>query len=149
MCMKNVNISTVFCLENTDGLYELVREIVVEAQNVRGLRLITLFSAMSSSEDENLTKKYNLMWTFGKFNDGKFKNDVIAQETVDTEEDKHTNTSLSTRSFKTQNFIIPLDKYSFDTSGEYFLKVYIRETDAEKNEKWQIQTINSIRINVV
>ena len=154
MCMKSVNITTVFV---EDDLSNIAEGIVFDRQisrikaeknnngeNTVKLNIVTLLNAMSSDEDPDLTNVYDIMWTFGCLKDDEFYNQNIGFTVFDTAKCKINNEKVSLRQFTNERRKLVLNHFVIDTLGTYYLKVYIKKADTE--QKWQIQYINSIEI---
>lgn len=158
MCMKSVNINTIFyegdlaCFTGEERYGKILKQIkAVKNQNneytIGNLVVYTMFNAMSSSEDKNLSNKYELLWTFGYVKDDKFYNNKIGLQDIDTTKNKVSNSIVSARSFTNQSFNFMLNNYIVSEPGLYYLKVYIRKMDADvSNAEWQVQSINFIEV---
>lgn len=159
MCMKNVNINTLFFEDDLSGISEKTRysemlsSITAKQNNINEyyierLYIYTKFNAMSSEkEDPDLSKKYDLMWTFGcMINENTFDNTILGTSLVDSSEDKVSNPFVSSRSFTNQNRTLALKNYKVNVPGTYYLKVYIREHNDHTDSEWQIQSFNTIEV---
>lgn len=154
MCMKSVNISSVFydddlselggCLQFGKAINEVISTKDFEGNNIiKNLTIVSFACALSSDQDPKLNKKYELLWQFGTVINDAFVAKSIAKDVFDTEINKIEEISkITCKSFTNQVFKFTLRNYKIEKPGKYYLKVYIRE--AGKNEKWQIQSMNTI-----
>ncbi len=154
MCMKSVNITTMFV---EDDLCRVAEGIVSERQLLKlraeknsnneytvNLNVVTFLNAMSSDEDPQLENVYDIMWTFGCLKEDKFDNTNIGLTIFDTAKCKMFNEKVSIRQFTNERRKLVFNHYIIDTLGTYYLKVYIKKANTEQS--WQIQSINSIEI---
>ena len=154
MCMKSVNISSVFYDDDLSELGgrlqfgKVVNEVTTvedfDGNNiVENLTIVSFASALSSDQDQQLVKKYELLWQFGTVINDVFTAKSIAKDIFDTEINKVEEIpEITCKSFTNQIFKFTLRNYKIEQPGNHYLKVYIRE--AGKNEKWQIQSMNTI-----
>lgn len=156
MCMKSVNINNTFFEENLSGINGNLRfgesktkiKALLDSNSnyyINKLYILLNFSAMSSSEDRNLTNVYDIIWTFGCLNSqSDFENKTIAKTIIDTTCNKTTNSVISARSFTNQIRLVELKDYKIDELGQYYLKTYIKKHGTD--DTWQVQSITSIEI---
>lgn len=156
MCMKNVNISTVFCNQDLSKIGGFVRlgdfidEIQVEqtAPNkymIDKLTIVTFASAISGSNDIDLTKEYDILWLFESINGEEQERIQLAANTYDVKNNKVDMQAMEVcRSFSNQIFKFTLRHFiirNFDCV--YLLKTFMRE---KGKTTFEIQSINSIKI---
>lgn len=160
MCMKNINVSTVFTTDvsfSQVGSIDLGRMVddftavrgSVENEQfyVNGLTIFTFVSAISSAEtDPELDKEYDIRWTFEPIipNDNSKRN-VLADTRLDVSRNRFKkDDGKICRHFSNQPFRIVLRDYPIRfVDCDYLLKVYLKE---KEDETWEIQTINKIYI---
>ena len=160
MCVKNMNVATEFYesdLSEYAGLAKFGK--VIESVNaelrddgrryIDQLTIATFICAMSSSEDPDLTKKYNIRWTFGKVHseEGKesFQYFVVAEAAFNPQKNrKEKKPQAICRHFSNQLFKFTLRDYEIDEECDYYLKVFLRE---ENEKTWILQSMNFIRVN--
>ncbi len=155
MCMKDLNVSTIFCesvsIENEKiSFCNSFEEVPVDSTDydtkyvAKRLNVVSFFSALSTDEDKDLTKKYDVLWTLGFVDDnGEFVNQEIGKAVFDVSRNKIEEVQgVSNRSFTNQIVIIDLDSHRFKKLGKYFLKVYLKESGKEQ-QLWQLQTMNA------
>lgn len=156
MCMKNLNLSTIFCDSDLSEVYGSVQlgKFIKETKAIPtsdeekfmidDLTIVTIVSAISDSNDPNLQKKYDILWTLEPLNANENDRIQLAADTLDVNKNKIEKNMHICRSFSNQILKFTLRNLALPKVNEnYFLKVFLRE----KNEtKWQIQSINSIKV---
>lgn len=152
--MKSVNVTTMFVEDDLSNIaegYVSDRQIfkIKAEKNSNGehtikLNIVTFLNAMSSDEDNNLSNRYEIMWTFGCLENNSFENKVLGTTYFDTAKEKKYHEAVSTRQFTNERRKLVVDHYVIENLGTYYLKVYIKLADSE--DSWQIQSINSIEI---
>lgn len=157
MCMKNVNISTVFFNDELSELgghtqFGKVLDEITTVKDYNGddvidnLTIVSFVCALSSDEDKNLEKKYELLWQFGTVVEDKFQPKSISRNILDTNVNKVEQIlKITCKSFTNQIFKFTLRNYKIDQAGPHYLKVYIRD-EGEQGE-WQIQSMSRIIVN--
>lgn len=153
--MKSVNIVTVFFdsdLSDFMGNAQFGKKIkkIVAKKDIYGQKniinnicIVTFFNAMSSDEDEELTNKYDILWTFGHLEDDNFVNEKIAISDIDVSVNKIDKIeNVTCKSFTNQFLKINLENYEVKTPGKYYLKVYLRKKNGDQDAVWQAQSIN-------
>lgn len=154
MCMKSVNISSVFYDDDLSELGgrlhfgKIVNEVATSTDFegnsiIERLTVVSFVSALSSDHDPQLDKKYELLWQFGTVIGNDFVAKSLAKDVFDTEINKVDEIpEITCKSFTNQVFKFTLRNYKIDQPGNYYLKIYIRE--AGNGQKWQIQSMNTI-----
>lgn len=164
MCVKNVNISTVFCdgdLSTVSGSVQLGRfldEITAlkcESEGsepgkykIDGLTIAAMVCCISDSEDKNLDRQYDITWTFEPLHKDVGDNHVrVASGLLDEAKNRvMASPPLICRSFSNQSFRFTLRDFVIDVVNDvYLLKTFLKPKD--QDVPWQIQSINSIRVN--
>ncbi len=158
MCMKNVNITSVVCDRDQSEIGGAVQtgkvldEILVrkyigvgeEAFLIDSLTVFSFANAFAEFECVELKKKYNLLWVLESANISKYEQLQLAETVYDTTVNQ-IDGGANGRAFSNQIFKFTLRDVKIKNSNErYFLKVYIKEEGSD--EKWQIQSINSIYV---
>ena len=156
MCMKSVNISSVFFNDDLSELggHTQFGKVIDEVTTVKdfdgndiieNLTVVSFVCALSSDNDPHLTKKYELLWQFGTVIDDNFDAKSVSKNFFDTEINKVEEIpKITCKSFTNQIFKFTLRNYKIEQFGKYYLKVYIRE--AGDKGKWQIQSMNKITV---
>lgn len=161
MCVKNMNVSTDF-YETDLSAYSGAIQFGKVVENVKAtlkdngkhcideLTVSTLICAMSSSEDPDLTRKYDVRWTFGTVEpnaQGKesFSYYVVSDAEFNPLKNKKEKKSQAIcRHFSNQSFKFTLRDYEVSTAGEYYLKVFLK---AEGENTWILQSMNYINVS--
>lgn len=155
--MKNVNVSVVFCdgdLSELGGAVKLgkfIDEIKVTTESngsyriANDLTVVTIVSAISGSNDDDLQKEYDILWTFEPVDADDSKRLQIAKSVLDVKKNKiNKNSTNICRSFSNQIFKCTLrDLEISEVDKPYLLKIFMRE---KSESKWQIQAMNSIQV---
>lgn len=157
MCMKNINVSAVFCDQDLSELCgavklgEFIDEIEVVPSSdgrcnvINNLTVVTIVSAISDSNDPELQKKYDILWTFEPMGADINERRQLAIDTLDLKKNKFDSKSFNVcRSFSNQIFkftVRGLEITSVDKP--YWLKIFLKEKD---EDKYEIQSINSIKV---
>lgn len=160
MCVKNMNVSTDFYesdLSAYSGSMQLGRVVESIKADLREdnkyyideLTIATLICAMSSSEDPELTKKYNIRWTFGTIEsdqsgEERFEYYVVSDAEFNPLKNKKEKRSQAIcRHFSNQTFKFTLRDYEVSKSGDYYLKVFLK---GEGETTWTLQSMNYINV---
>lgn len=155
MCMKNVNVNTIFTEKDpTDdcgrvSFGSLANEIqarVTDNNNivVDKLTIVTFFNAFSEDEDGELDKKFGVQWMLESSDVVNKRRILLAESDYDTAKNKRDKMENKTcRSFSNQIYIIKTKNIELTEEGRYFLKVYLK---GNEEDLWQIQSINTIYI---
>lgn len=156
MCMKNVNISTVFCdqdLSKIGGsvkLGDFIDEIEAKLNSegsyfLEQLTVVTFASAISGSNDTNLVEEYDILWILESAGENENDRIQLAVNTYDVKNNKIDMQSVKAcRSFSNQIFKFTLRDLKLKyIDSLYLLKTFMRK----KGEKtFEIQSINSIKV---
>lgn len=156
MCMKNVNITTIFSDNDPSEIGGPIRvgtvsENVVGVQVcdanrvlVDGLTVTTFANAFAETEEGELDKKYRILWVLESSNIDSSEKIQLVEAMYDTSLNKRARESNKIcRSFSNQIFKFTLRGLLLNDYGRYFLKIYLKE---KEDDEWQIQSINTINI---
>lgn len=160
MCIKNMNIATDFYesdLSAYSGSTQFGRVIEKVKAPLRDdgkhyineLTIATTICALSSHEDPDLTKKYDIRWTFGTVKSDAQGEDYFDYYIVSDSEfnpiknKKEKKSRAICHHFSNQTFKFTLRDYEVAEPGEYYLKVFLRSTDGSA---WTLQSMNYINV---
>lgn len=159
MCMKNVNVTAFFCdsdlseLGGTVQLGKFIDEIKVtpvpgsdgERNIISNLTIVTFVNAISGTDDSDLIKEYDMLWTFEPMGEDKSERKQIASDILDVKKNKFDQKNVTVcRSFSNQILKFTLRDFEVTAIDKpYWLKIFMRETG---QQQYQIQSINTIKV---